>query len=283
MKKIRIIAILSAFLMFAALFLLLNSVRNKDSEQEQSIAERVQPITVVKAKKNIAPYSVITEDMVEVKEMYAEKAFDDYFSDIKDVVGSVAMTDLFKGETISQKRIVKEMTGIGLAYNVEMGKRAVTIPVGIPSGVSNTLKVGNYVDVIVTINDLQNTNETEEEKEGEVQYSAAQLLDQIMNEKSPANSQVYHQNWNTTFSYVAFQKMKILSLDDRFFRSASDPVTGNSYGSVTLEATPAQAVQIVLLRNTTSIDLILRNQMDEEIVNEPRGEIFQNYQANPEQ
>ena len=285
MKKIKIIALLSAILMFAALFLILTNTTADQNNDKQNLSDSVHVISVVKAKKNIAPYTMISDEMIEVKNIIAEKSFEDFYPKKEDVIGCVAVADVFQGETISTKRVVKkEDAHLGLAYSVAEGMRAVTIPVSVTSGVANTLKVGNFVDVVVTIHDIETAGRRDDdEEEVSRKIPAAVALDAILNNESPANSQVVHKKVQPDFSYIAFQKMKILSLDDKFFIAANDPVTGNSYGTVTLEATPAQATQLILTRNVFSIDLILRNQTDEQTVNEPRSEILQPYQPNPEQ
>ena len=271
--------------MFAALFLILTNTTADQNNDKQNLSDSVHVISVVKAKKNIAPYTMISDEMIEVKNIIAEKSFEDFYPKKEDVIGCVAVADVFQGETISTKRVVKkEDAHLGLAYSVAEGMRAVTIPVSVTSGVANTLKVGNFVDVVVTIHDIETEGRRDDdEEEVSRKIPAAVALDAILNNESPANSQVVHKKVQPDFSYIAFQKMKILSLDDKFFIAANDPVTGNSYGTVTLEATPAQATQLILTRNVFSIDLILRNQTDEQTVNEPRNEILQPYQPNPEQ
>ena len=279
MKKIRIIALLAAVAMFASLFLILTNVQNSTKQREQDTESDIQKIKVVKAVVNIPPYTTITEDMVEIKEISAERTFDDFFGKMEDVVGRIAVSDIFQGDVVSPRRIAKEGdVALGLAYSIEEGKRAMTLSVNIEQGVANALKVGNYVDIIFT----GSISAEEDETTGQT-IPAGATLDSVLGAESPANSQILHNRLNPTFSFIAFQRLKVLALDDKFYKAKADPVTGNSYASVTLEVTPEQATQLVLLRRSYPADLVLRNQNDDEIVNEPRGEILLPYHPDPDQ
>lgn len=279
MKKIRIIALLAAVAMFASLFLILTNVQNSTKQREQESVSDIQKIKVVKAVVNIPPYTTITEDMVEIKEISAEQTFDDFFGKTEDVVGRIAVSDIFQGDVVSPRRIAKEGdVALGLAYSIEEGKRAMTLSVNIEQGVANALKVGNFVDIIFT----GSISAEEDETTGQM-IPAGATLDSVLGAESPANSQILHNRLNPRFSFIAFQRLKVLALDDKFYKAKSDPVTGNSYASVTLEVTPEQATQLVMLRRSYAADLVLRNQNDDEIVNEPRGEILLPYHPDPDQ
>lgn len=279
MKKIRIIALLAAVAMFASLFLILTDVQNSTKQREQETVSDIRKIKVVKAVVNIPPYTTITEDMVEIKEISAERTFDDFFGKTEDVVGRIAVSDILQGDVVSPRRIAKEGdVALGLAYSIEEGKRAMTLSVNIEQGVANALKVGNYVDIIFT----GSISAEEDETTGQT-IPAGATLDSVLGAESPANSQILHNRLNPRFSFIAFQRLKVLALDDKFYKAKSDPVTGNSYASVTLEVTPEQATQLVMLRRSYAADLVLRNQNDDEIVNEPRGEILLPYHPDPDQ
>ena len=279
MKKIRIIALLAAVAMFASLFLILTDVQNSTKQREQETVSDIRKIKVVKAVVNIPPYTTITEDMVEIKEISAERTLDDFFGKTEDVVGRIAVSDILQGDVVSPRRIAKEGdVALGLAYSIEEGKRAMTLSVNIEQGVANALKVGNYVDIIFT----GSISAEEDETTGQT-IPAGATLDSVLGAESPANSQILHNRLNPRFSFIAFQRLKVLALDDKFYKAKSDPVTGNSYASVTLEVTPEQATQLVMLRRSYAADLVLRNQNDDEIVNEPRGEILLPYHPDPDQ
>ena len=279
MKKILIIALLSALVFFASLFMILTKVSNSADQKQNEYSKDVQKIKVVKAIVDIPPYTKITEEMVEITDILAEQTFKDFFKKTEDVVGRITVSDIYQGDVISTNRIAKEGdVALGLAYNVQEGMRAMTVSVNIEQGVANTLKVGNYVDVIFTGNFMD-----EEEDANGQKIPAGIALDSILGEESPANSQVIHNRVNSKFSIMAFQKLKVLALDDKFFTAKDDTVTENSYACVTVEVTPEQAIQFAMLKRTCNADLVLRNQNDEEVINEPRGEVLVPYETNPEE
>ena len=73
------------------------------------------------------------------------------------------------------------------------------------------------------------------------------------------------------------QKIKVISLNDKFYSAPNDPATGNSYGSITLEATPEQAAQLALMdKSKGRLVFTLRPQADDGSVNQPRGFILKN-------
>ena len=273
MKKIRIIALLSAVVMFASLFMILTNMARAARENEQRAIDNSKKITVVKAAQDIPPYTVITENMLEIKKISTDDTFDDYFEKKEDVIGRIAVSDIFKGDVVTSKRIAaEENTALGLAYRIKEGMRAITLNVNIEQGVANTLKVGNFVDIIFAGTFASENNGGTNQK-----IPAGIAFDAVLGERSPANSQILHDRVEESFAAIAMQNVKVLSLDDKFFRAKADPTLGNAYGSVTLEVTPAQATQLVLLKQNYTAYLVLRNQNDNEIINEPRGEVFQPY------
>lgn len=285
MKKIRIVALVAAVAMFVCVFMVLKGLESDSKPQDENVTSGAQKITVVVATRDIPPYTTITSDMLATETKTYDKKFADFFQKTEDVVGMVTTSDIFLGDTVSQKRVVKNDDGsLGLAYKVEEGMRAVTIAVNIESGVANALKIGNYVDVVFTIGGLELVTEDEDgDGNGDRQeIPAGVALDSFLDSDSPANSEVLLNRALSSFSYIAFQKVKLLAIDDKFFQSYGDRITGNTYASVTLEMTPEQATQLVFLRRQKNIsgDLLLRNQYDEELINDPRSEILQPYDPN---
>lgn len=292
MKKIRIIALLAALVAFASSFLILSKSNNSNDPDNAAI--EVQRVKVVIAKQDIRPYTTITEQMIEIKEIVTEKAEEEYFKVLEDVVGQVAISDIFLGDVLTPKRIVKnEDVALGLAYKVEKGMRATTVQVNVEQAVAYMLKVGNYIDIIKPLEfsklasgDSDDDDDDDDDDDGKAtanrqKIPAAMALNSLLDSESPANAMVFHERVGTTYVYFAFQRLKILALDDRFFKAVGDSVTGNTYGTITLEVTPQQALQMSLLKNVDggkNFDVVLRNQYDEELLNMPRQDYLQPYE-----
>lgn len=106
---------------------------------------------VVVAKKKIPPRVIITEDMVEVREIPAPYLIEGAVTEKKYVVGKLSRTEIYPGEMlISAKLLDRTSPGAGLSAKVEPGKRAISIPVDNVVGLHGLINTGDRVDVIVT-------------------------------------------------------------------------------------------------------------------------------------
>lgn len=70
------------------------------------------------------------------------------FSEFTPVVGKVSRRNILKGEVIKSVDLLEE--GENLASLVPRGYRAMTIPITLPSSLTNMLHIGNRIDVLLT-------------------------------------------------------------------------------------------------------------------------------------
>ncbi|MCF6095651.1 Flp pilus assembly protein CpaB [Thermovorax subterraneus] len=106
---------------------------------------------VVVAKKKIPPRVIITEDMVEVREVPAAYLIEGTVTEKKNAVGKLSRSEIYPGEMLlSTKLLDRASTGAGLSAKVEPGKRAISIPVDNVVGLHGLINTGDRVDVIVT-------------------------------------------------------------------------------------------------------------------------------------
>lgn len=264
MKKIQIIALLSALFMFAFGYRFLSSQGgNLSNTTDEDV------MNVVVAAQDIAPYTTLTSDMFVVKRTVADAFLTNYYSSISDVVGSVSTSAIFTGDVLTSSRIVTEENPVlGLSAQLEDGKRAVTITVDTESGVANNLKVGNYVDVIC----VASVEATDGSK-----TTAGMYFTQIFGPGQPYNTQVLHETMGQAFSVIALQNIKIVAMDNIIDNTVA--VQPPQYASITLEVTPAEAAKIALLNGPTAkIRLVLRPMEDSAIIDEPRDSILKQVQ-----
>lgn len=264
MKKIQMIALLAALIMFFCFYRILFSNSGSAGEGNSGLSARPVSAKAVVAVQDIAPYTTLTKDMVELREIAVDSEGAGYYKNVNDVVGKVATAGIFKDEMLTGKRITDSGSpAAGLALRLEKGKRAVTIEVDTEQTVANTIKVGNYVDVIYVANADGKT--------------AGAFFDSALGAQNPANGQILHGAMGTDYSAIVMQKIKVISLNDKFYSAPNDPATGNSYGSITLEATPEQAAQLALMdKSKGRLVFTLRPQADDGSVNQPRGFILKN-------
>ena len=107
--------------------------------------------TVIVAKNDILPKTTITADMV--KEISVPKDYiqPNALQDKKKVVGSISREALITGQQITTRNLVIAGKTTGFTGLIPKDKRAMTVAVTEESGVAGFTKPGDFVDVIVTI------------------------------------------------------------------------------------------------------------------------------------
>lgn len=264
MKKIWIIAVISALFMFVCGYSYLNSKGDMISDAVKD----AEMINVVVAAQDIEPFTTLTSEMFTVKQTIANAFLTNFYTDIGDVVGSISTSKIYAGEVLTGSRISKDAAAVGLSAELTDGKRAITIEVDAEQGVSNDLKVGNYVDVIYA-QQLQLP-----EANGQT-ITAGMYLTQIYGAGQPGNTYVIDENIGTYISVVALQNIKVVALHNA--NSTSEGTLG--YTSVTLEVSPADAAKIALMNDKDGkIQLVLRPLEDNSTVNEARGSVMKKTQ-----
>lgn len=143
MKKLRIIALVAAFVTALALYRFLDVI---------SQPEEIPRTSVVVALADIPENTEITAEMVTTQEVVTEAVQPNAYTDLDTVVGMVAKSEILAGEQVVAGRLAQMgETDTGsdtLAYVVEPGMRAVTVAVSDTTGLAAMLKPGNHVDVI---------------------------------------------------------------------------------------------------------------------------------------
>lgn len=259
MKKIRIVALISAILTFMCAYILMRTSGESAAEGNKAGQGSV---SVVVAKQDIPPYTTLTADVLSIEQMIVASD-SNYFTDLDEVIGSVAVSDIFSGEAITAKRVVApDDSALGMSAKIEPGKRAITIMVDAEQGVGYHLKVGNYVDVIYR-------SEVDEGEVNGTRVPAGVAFTNLYGGQGPKNSAVLQENFGQFFSIIAVQNVKILAVENLSHFSAD--TSEAEYSHVTLEVTPAQAEDISLMNDAAGwIQLIMRAHDDHSILNEDR-------------
>nr|WP_314458973.1 Flp pilus assembly protein CpaB [uncultured Clostridium sp.] len=272
MKKIRLIALAVAFLVFIAGYRML-AMRENHQSQTQADGQKIE---VVVAAQDIAPYTTLTKDMIKLKKVLVDEETKGYYRKPEEVVGKVCVANVFQDEVLTDRRLAEDNAEVlGLSSRLEEGKRAVSINTDLEQGVSNNLRVGNYVDVIFTGTLKSSVQGSEEE------IPAGLAMERIMGPQNPANAQIVNDSVGNEFSVIALQNIKVAALGSSFSFDSTKDYKDEEYVSVTLEVTPSQAAQIALMKSGEGkIQLALRPQEDSSVVNEPRGSVLKNYEGN---
>jgi Flp pilus assembly protein CpaB len=133
--------------------------------------EEVKPLVL--AKNSIPARSIIKADQLTVKEIPVQGYPQGGVQDIKSIAGSVALVDLKPDDPVLEAMVERQSvpegnqtsvfvnTSNSRSYAVPDGKRAVSIPIAVVSGVGYAVKPGDYVDVLTTM-DIKSSGEGSE-------------------------------------------------------------------------------------------------------------------------
>ena len=111
-----------------ATFMLYSYTQEKKAELDKTVGDK---ITVVVAKEDIRYMDTILDDVVEIKEKLRADAEPDSIRSTEELIGTVAAIPIKKGQTITKNKLTEPGPETGMALQVSLNRRAVTIPVGL--------------------------------------------------------------------------------------------------------------------------------------------------------
>lgn len=228
MKRTRILALLLAvvvMIMMAIVVLPKNTAEEAPAEEKK---------TVIVAKQLIPVYTVITEEMLETVEYPVSVVPANAITDMEAAVGNTTLSEISAKEILMSNHLLKaEDVSGGLALVLEDGMRAMSVRVDNVTGVSNLLKVGNHIDVIVVLN-------------------------------APVENDDENNNDSEVVSTMLLQNIEVVALDTLLIGNPVDDEGNPCYTTVTLSVTPQNAVELAYACQEGTVYLIGRPQNDEE-------------------
>lgn len=147
MKKVYLIAVIMALVTGFAVYIFATNL------QKSTSAENTPTTPVVVALSNISENTVLTEEMLEVKQLPTVSVTPGTARTIDEIVGMIAKYPMVAGEQIPIKQLRKPGSddGTDLSYQLGENERAFTISVDEVSGVSGFIRAGDSVDIITTV------------------------------------------------------------------------------------------------------------------------------------
>jgi pilus assembly protein CpaB len=121
------------------------------SRQAQPVVENVQMTPVVVAANDIAPGSVLSQDLLKVVQWPKDNLVTGAFVETAELRDRVVRHQLVPGEIILPNKLAPKGTPGGMAGIINNDRRAVTIKVDEASGVAGFVVPGNRVDVLLTM------------------------------------------------------------------------------------------------------------------------------------
>lgn len=236
MKVKRSVLILAVLLGLATMALLYVYIEGKEAP---SAAPVVEMGDVVVATTSIPAHVLITEEMVTLKNIPSEAIHPDAATAVDAVVGNTSNVPIYIDEQILTSKVATEENAVNLSYRIPENMRAITIPMNEISGVGGYIMEGDKIDILVT-------------------YTLGEVEDD-------PNTEADEGIEGKTVTYTQFQNLEIIEKGPN-----SAPVEGQTEiqgvtSSLTLLVTPSQAEVLTYAQLSGSINMTLRNPVDETI------------------
>ena len=222
-----------------AIFLLYSWSQEQKTEMSRKYGSSKR---VVVASQDIAEMETVDESKLEVVEKPVDFIEPDAISDAEGAVGQVAVAPIRKGEQILQTKLLLPGPDTGLSMEVAPTKRAVAIPLDEMRGVSKLLRPGDRIDVVAA---LDYGKGPDQHKEVRTILQDTPVLATGLNvvNKVP-------RRFETDASGKATYRVSL--------------VGNTNFNSITVEAKPEEAAQIIYILATSpgSLFITLRNPND---------------------
>ena len=186
-------------------------------------ATNIELSKVVVTSADISAKTILSPEMLQIKELPEEYIHPLAFRKAEDAVGRVVTAQLAKGEQLLTTKTAKwGETKEGLSYIIPSGQRAMTVATDEISGVAGMLKPGDRVDVAAVLNivDLQTQKEV-------------------------------------PFSFVVLQNILVLAVGKNM-----DSAGQSDAKNITLAVTVEQSRPLLLASQKGAIRLMLRSPLD---------------------
>lgn len=216
MKKIYLFALIMSIITGFTVYHFARTLAEKPQDEELLT-------TVIVAKQSIGENTVLTQDMLEERQIPEDAFIAGTAKSMENVVGKMSPYPLVVGEHIFTSKLIKvgEESDGGLSLQLPAGQRAITIDVSNESGVGGYIKDGDYVDLI----------------------ALTESGDAVINPR------------------VILEKVRVLKVGNARETTAEGTLT--NYGSVTLAVTVDQALIISEYDNASAIIAVLRPKLEE--------------------
>ena len=140
-----------AIAMFAVIFLVLSLWTDSKQEAEDVTADKPisEMVNVVTAKSDIAPRTMIKENMVQLKEISADVVPDGAIKSVAEILNTPTRTTIFAGDILTENKVYMSMDQAGFVGSIPADCRAVSIDVNSVTSVDGFAKPGDYVDLLL--------------------------------------------------------------------------------------------------------------------------------------
>lgn len=249
---------LSIGLSVLAMYLVWQYVSGQDAQLEDQYGLETSKVIVV-ASRDILQYETIRPTDIETLRVPKAMLPMGYISDPKDVIDAVASVPITQGEHVLDNKIISKNVYSGLDTQVVQGRRAMSVPVTIKSGVGYMVRPGNRVD-LATYFEYKAEKSSINEVKVFMQDVLVLAVGRTIQAEPPrgVDQNIFRKVQEENKNLSANEIRETLDF------AKDDPV----YRSVTLEVTPRQAqilAYVMTVYNDDPITLLLRHSDDRNV------------------
>lgn len=143
-KKMLIISLIFGIVTFVVTTMYLGKVAQEHKYKSELIS-------VIVARSNIPPRTVIRESMVEAKPIPRQYILPGATSKLAQVIGKITTTPVIPGEQLLSNKLTVRGRKLGLSFIIPKNKRAVSVEVDASASIAGLIKPGDMVDVLCTL------------------------------------------------------------------------------------------------------------------------------------
>jgi pilus assembly protein CpaB len=189
-------------------------------------------VPVLVAATNVGAFTLLTPDMVEVRQCPTSLVPADTFNRVEDAVDRAVLHPLVKGEPLTDAKLAPRGAGRGMAAKLPKRMRAFTIHTPtVEAGVAGFILPGSKVDILLTLDSKGDRDLT---------------------------------GGGSTITLL--QNVEILAVEQRVVAPAESKVDLKELKSVTLQVTAQEAARLTLGQSKGKLCLSLRPLNDDEVV-----------------
>ena len=145
-KKLFLISFVLAIIASTVVYMYLKSLEKEEI--------KVDKTKILIATGDISPRIKIEKDMIKEIEVDSTSIFGDYYIDKNEIIGKFSKEYIYQNERFHKDRLINELEE-EISLKIKYNFRAMSINVNSESGVSDLLKPGDYVDLIVYLPEIK--------------------------------------------------------------------------------------------------------------------------------
>lgn len=275
----RLLIVLGVVLLMGALLLAIFALTSGEDEPTQTVdRSRPENVTVVRARRDIDPHTVLRTDDVEEITVTTDTLTGDEARSVGEVIGYAYRSSLVQNQRIMRSGL--ELSGV--AQELEPGTRAISIPVSRNNLVAGLIRQDDHIDIIYKVNlSLLRVNPTSPiELPDNLQLSDLPLeLEGYDNEEVPDGPRyTYPGDPGSRFAVTEADNgnpvVKLVLQNVRVVRVIQPSSSGQQTGTteseyLILEVTPDEAELIHLIQQVGTYHIMLRGSEDAAEVDTP--------------